>query len=154
MSADVPLVWHYTSGDCLECILADGEIRVAEGNIEARERPAVWFTTRQTFEPTAVKCISKNGRLGVATPEEMDLLAGGHARIGVAARLVRLGWTYHVNRSGISRRTARALATYGEEIGSEPNEWRVFYGCVPSGMWSRVQVMRDGQWIDRHRVAA
>lgn len=77
------IVWHYTTGEKFALILADGEIVPATEGLDVeqtaefiaeleeiiatggakdvavpyRERPAVWFSKRQTWEPTATKGI-------------------------------------------------------------------------------------------------
>lgn len=173
------LVWHYTTGDCLESILADGEIRVAfEGvdgeNFDASaleelgrrglstptarvgmtEKPAVWFSTRITFEPTALKGIVVGGGRRSATLDEMERLAGGLVRIGVRADLVRVGWAFHTKRGGLSRKTALSLVRAAKGVGADPSDWRVHYGPVPRSMWSRVQVWRAPAWVDHAAMKA
>jgi len=47
------LLWHYTKGVHLAKILADGFIRPATAFVDPGEKPIVWFSTDQHWEPTA-----------------------------------------------------------------------------------------------------
>ena len=46
--------YHYTTGLSLPLILADEVIRPTELHLVRGERGVAWFTTRETFEPTAI----------------------------------------------------------------------------------------------------
>src|SRR5262245_36454208 len=67
--------WHYTVGTTLIQIIAEGRIkRVTSGS-----RKAVWFTSRDSWEPTATKLTSDRSAPGgyrSATEEEMILKGG------------------------------------------------------------------------------
>ena len=111
------------------------------------EMPAVWFTTRNTFEPTAFKGIMGRGGRRTASLSEMERVGNGLARVGVRADLVPADWNHHMRASGISRKTARRLARAARQVGSDPREWRVHYAAVPRSMWSRVQIWKGREWV-------
>jgi hypothetical protein len=78
--------YHYTIGHKVALILADKLIRPTELHLERGERGVVWFTTRSTFEPTAVKGVgaADNGMVcTVPTLKELAELGGGLYRFGV-----------------------------------------------------------------------
>jgi hypothetical protein len=53
------MLWHYTMGNCLRWIIKTGALIPYGGNELAPlfpgEKPAVWFSTEQFWEPTAQK---------------------------------------------------------------------------------------------------
>jgi len=63
------LVWHYTLLTKLQMILNDGLIKPTDVMIDPREKPAVWFSSNQAWEPTATKNIrdEKTGQPREAT---------------------------------------------------------------------------------------
>jgi hypothetical protein len=168
----VALVWHYTIGDRLQQIVESGEIRQATAGVNMKldeaalweiiltgvakpisqvvggEMPAVWFTTRETFEPTAMKGMMMGGFRRTMSLDEMEQHGNGLARIGVRAELVPADWQHHVRHSGITSKMARALAGSASAVGSDPRQWRVHYAPVSSSVWSAVQVWRAGQWVN------
>jgi hypothetical protein len=156
------IVWHYTTGEKLTSILADGEIvpstvglaidpaaietlgltdgmpvdldelneRIRKTGVRwFQEQPAVWFTKRPTWEPTASK-----GR-------------GGLARIGVH-RAGLTTWAEHRKTSGIDPGTARGLVLAARDVGSNPGDWFAYYDAVPRTMWVAIQRWRAGSWKD------
>lgn len=146
------LVWHYTTGECLARILGDEKIVPATVGVEVArgERPAVWFTTRETFEPTTRKAeIRFGGARHLLTVEEMRQRAGGLFRIGIEAASAPHNWTYHARRGGVATAVARRLERNAMQDGSDPQTWRVIYGDVPASMWRAIQTSLDGiVWTD------
>ena len=169
------ITWHYTTGHLLDAILADEEIRpttvgvetgdldeqtvtaleriVATGKAEGvaipfKERPAVWFSNRETWEPTASKGIvdARTSIKRTATIAEMIELGGGLARIGIEAEGLAT-WFQHRKTSGMSPATARALVQAAVKVGANPGDWLVHYGAVPSSKWRAAQRWDGAQWI-------
>lgn len=133
------IAWHYSLGIHRPSIYAAGVIRPAPPNADkrgdvrpehraairelygTREKPAVWFSLRQDWESTVAAPYSRE-----AIAEEFGLV-----RYGLDEACVPLGWTYHVNTSGIRRQGAKALAMAAREAGANPADWRVSYEPVP-----------------------
>ncbi|HEY1692272.1 MAG TPA: hypothetical protein VGG39_08920 [Polyangiaceae bacterium] len=143
------IVWHYTVETfCLPGILADGAIHTTDGGLGAKERPAVWFSRRHSWEPTALKGLidPETGVRRNATFAEMasDL---GLARIGVRPDGLTT-WLEHRRIGGIPADEARWLVKSAIMLGSNPGDWFVDYGDVTRDRWVTVQRWDDGVWVD------
>lgn len=139
------IVYHYTTGMQLRSIVETGEIRPYKSKAHGkRERPAVWFSAHQYWEPTATKGIrSIDGSVRDCTMEEMIDKCGGLARIGLLktyGHLIR--WDEFLKVSGIKSERAKGLAKYGRLIGADPNEW---YACTKPVPWSEFLLL-DLMW--------
>ncbi len=144
------VLWHYTTQEKLAAILTTGRLRPTDVGVQGRERPAVWFSTRFDFEPTAAKTlvVSVGGVLTtrLATLDEMRRLVGV-ARIGVAPKTAPVDWAKHRREGRIAPSVADALEEAGRAIGSVPQDWFVSYEPVPAEEWILVQVLDDdGVW--------
>ena len=118
-------VFHYTVLKYLPQVLTDQELRPTTAGVAATERPAVWFTTRPTWEPTANKMWrTGDGRLVSLSTEETAIRGGGLIRIEVNPEVAPFTWADHVRLSGITKTMARALERVGSRDGSDPGEWR------------------------------
>lgn len=120
------IVWHYTTDECARGILASGTIEPARTYVIPPERPAVWLSQEQYWEPTAAKGVAQAfGSPKTATFAEM-----------VAAGLVRFGfedvgfirWRQMHGRLRIPRKKMRGLAAVAIEQEGNPNRWRAKLG--------------------------
>jgi hypothetical protein len=129
----------------LEAILASG--KPAYVQVPIGERPAVWFSSRPTWEPTATKGVidSRTGRRRTATAAEM--LRAGLVRIGVDASGLST-WLEHRQTGGISKADARQLVVAAKQVGANPGDWYVHYGPVAIQWWVRVQRWEADRWVD------
>src|SRR5262245_8284576 len=87
--------FHYTLGTTLVHIIADGFIKRATAFVEPPARPAVWFSRRTTWEPTATKIRVSAAGVRRATLEEMVVEGGVLIRIEVAPTAARITWAHH-----------------------------------------------------------
>jgi hypothetical protein len=133
-------LWHYTTFDRFRGILADGAIRPTGALIAPGERAAVWFTSRDSWEPTATKWHATEQR--PATLREMCEGCGGLVRIGVDVATAPVGWREHARRF-LNVKHARSLEIAGRVAGSDPLAWYVSYTAVPSALWIAVEVWDD-----------
>lgn len=121
------IAWHYTIGLHATGILRDGVIRGATEGVPLHERPVVWFSTRQSWEPTATKGMIDrlSGRRRDATMEEM-FAHGGLWRFGVPASEL-LPWRKLREAAGITSETANGLLRAAKRAGADPFFW---YGSL------------------------
>ncbi|MBN9407231.1 MAG: hypothetical protein J0I00_17635 [Burkholderiales bacterium] len=148
--APVLLAWHYTIHDKRAAIDAAGELRPADAFIGANERPVIWFSLNQRWEPTASKGIidAKTGARRTATIAEMVELGGGPLlRYGIAPRLLLPSNELRL-RARISGRMWRGMVASGRAIGANPSDW--FGSLQPVAVAQCVvQVSTDGRtWVD------
>lgn len=136
-------LWHYTTYNLLLKIVEDGLIRCATEGIGRAELPAVWFTQRQSYEPTAVKVwVNPDGKVRLLTLREMFELEGPVARIQVSPETAPYNWVQHRNMSGVDTETAKRLARVAKREGSDPSLWRVSYEPVSNDKWLAIEVQK------------
>jgi hypothetical protein len=141
-------LWHYTTGENLVQIVTDDAIKPATEHVPKNERPIVWFSLNQWWEPTANKGRrTADGRTVTATMMEMCELGGGLVRIGVAPETAPYDWRTLRELSGMSSAMARGLYNAAIKQGARPGEWRGTFESVPQAQWTAVEVLQDGRWV-------
>lgn len=140
------IAWHYTIGDRLASILASGFLLPATAGVPRRERPAVWFTTRCTFEPTACKgAIGPDGIRRELSVEETEVFCGGLVRFGTAADDL-VPWPRLMTAVRMKVEHAKILERAARARGSDPSAWFGFVGPVPI-KGCRVERWEGGAWV-------
>ena len=138
------LVWHYTYGDVLPQIMADGFLRRTDRYIGLGEKPILWFSTNQFWEETFFKGqVQDDGSV-----EDLGFAAMINAgivlyRIGVAPETVPLTWADLKEMS----REASGLVRSAREWHANPREWRGTFDRVPRDKWLAVEVQQKGRWV-------
>ena len=140
------LAWHYTVGVWFAKIESAGVLRPATEFVEKRERPVVWFTTRDTFEPTAVKLWRRpDGTLERLSVEETERRGRGLFRIGIEPDGLST-WDEWRKHSRVRPTVADALERVAEDQGSDVSEWLVSFRPVPARDWKAVEVWYRRRW--------
>jgi hypothetical protein len=124
------LAWHYTTGEKFIPIVESGELRPATAYVPDSEKPILWFSTHQYFEPTAQKSwVDESGSRLLSIPE-LFKLAGGLIRFGYPKR--------ELLRGGALRRGANmdsaiwaGLKVAAQAQGGNPDDWWGCLGPVP-----------------------
>ena len=150
MSA-VRVAWHYTIGNHADRIVAGGLILPATTFVPEGEKPCVWFSTRQHWEPTATKgIVGPDGVRQNATMQEMLTLGGGLARFGLPVADL-IGWRDIQHMTGMSRETARTLAKVARLQGADPAFW---FGSLEPVPVSRCEEQRftNGAWMPVNEI--
>lgn len=147
LPASPTIVWHYTTGLYWEGINADGSINPATANIAAGERPVVWFSRAELWEPTATKAMQLANGAVVRLPREQTHKKGdGLVRIGVSTSHVPLRWADFKERLVAPRSEIQRLEVSGRAQGSDPHEWHWRFEPVPRAEWSRVEFWDGEAW--------
>src|SRR6267378_7871120 len=123
MKAPKALAWHYTTcAGHLEAILQSDKLIPTGVEIEPGERPALWFSMNQIWEPTAAKEVqAPDGSIRHLNSMYEVHQVAGIVRIGVDPAKVRVvGFDSFVRKSGISKTAAANLRTAGREAGANP----------------------------------
>lgn len=140
-------VYHYTVPDRLLSIIARG-LDLATVGLEERERPAVWFTTSEDYEPTARK-----GLLDEATGDSRTLslkamiVMSGLARVEVEPEAAPLTWAAWRHGSGARSRVIKGLAASARELGSDIRLWRASFDPIPQDRIIGMDVWHEGAWM-------
>ncbi len=140
--------WHYTLGTKLLGIMDLQAIFPAVARTDEQERPAVWFSTLDRWEPTATKGIrQKNGVIRDATMQEMERQLGLY-RLGVGADYPLIDMQEFRKTSGITRRSFKLLKKVGIKKGAHPDCWLTSYKPVPMSDIVAVERFINGRWAD------
>lgn len=141
------IVWHYTVGEHLEDIVAEGWIRLTMVEVPENERPAVWFSSNPQWEVTANKRWREDdGTARELNREETHERGGGLARIAVSIATAPHDWLAFQRLSGIEERHAKKLASEGFKRGASWKEWFVSFDPVPREKWLAVEVWDGNAW--------
>lgn len=142
------MIWHYTTGQKLPSIKADGVILTSEF-ICRKEREAVWFSSNPLWEKSAAKgwYDPLTGREGMfQTMEEHVEHCGGLFRIGVAPETAPHDWNAFRRLSGILPKYANGLRSLGYEWGARISEWFVSFEPVPQTEWLTIEKWEHDAW--------
>jgi hypothetical protein len=154
MRARVPTPWHYTIGEYLPRIIETGLLLLSDRYIGPGERPAVWFSLRQDWEPTAAKFgLVPARRSPQAAMTAMAMRGGGLVRIGVLEATAPFDWREFRRHSGLDPKIARGLAITAKEQGADPYDWRVSFDAVPSEEWIAIELWDGRAWVGHPNCA-
>ena len=117
------MVWHYSAGTKLSAIVNCGELR-GTNVVAAWERPMLWFSANQHWEPTATKLlISKDGIVTELTFEQ-QAKKFGCIRFGLDADDYRLlEWKAACRMAGTTRGIRRSLEKSGRRLHANSADW-------------------------------
>lgn len=144
---DGQLLWHYTPLVHIPHIIADKRIKTADAAIDVGEKPAVWFSANQLWEPTAGKRWRRpDGNVHLLSMHETHSLGQGPVRIGVSRDTAPHNWDAFRRLSGVSKKTAGYMKKAGYARGARISEWFVTFNPVPIELWVAVEVWGGSSW--------
>lgn len=156
------IAWHYTIGHVLDEIFKCGYLKQATSGISRHEKPVLWFSTHQYFEPTARKgkctsdAITDNGdgtfsinpsKVETMSVEEMKEKSGGLFRFGYPLKKLH-NWEKLQKVAKIPAIIAKGLEEVTREQGGDVNQW---YGTTKKIFLPDIvsfQIMVEGNWTD------
>ncbi len=153
------MLWHYTTGDLLRAIIQSGVVRVARSSTGPGERPLVWLSAHQEFEPTAIKTAFDGfGRLHHLTLAELAFHAGGLARLGLSVSTAQSRgfqrWPMVAGMARLRQNVITGLEVAGRAQGANPSDWwggkatpisafeRIEFRATASDPWAPVGEVR------------
>lgn len=118
-------LWHYTFGHKLPLIVTDAALRPNGAKIAPSEKPVLWFSADQVFEPTAVKLVHVPGKTRLQRLSVLELHAMvGVFRFGIAAADERLiPWVGLQRRARISKPGVASMLRAAVEVGAKATNW-------------------------------
>ena len=138
--------WHYTDARQLLPLIKSKALKPTMGYSHRGERPVVWFTRADTYEPMAYPAwLDENGiRHVMASEKEIATRANGLLRIGVAADDPCLRplsqWTN--SRRPENQNLAEEMLNVAKELGSNPvANWQVSFKPVTLKRWLHFQIV-------------
>lgn len=147
-------LFHYTTLGRFKFIEHDGLIKPATAYVKFNERPAVWFSTHPSWEPTASKLIHTWGGVRRATIKQMIDNDGGLVRIEIAPETAPYCWREFKIRSGVSSKVIKGLVRAATEQGAKPSQWFVSFDPVPRDKWLAVEHWQGSEWTANGVAAA
>ncbi len=150
----VKRLFHYTRITCLENIFQEKEIKPATLGVEPPEKPVVWCSFRQDWEPTATPAIKEHGgpRRQLTFDEFAKLETP--ARIEIDPRAAPLNWRAWRKLSGVKARIARSLEEVALRQDANIADWRMSFEPVrvKDGHWLAIELFVQGKWRDFEEV--
>ena len=142
-------LWHYTTGQKFMEIVATGHIKPATKGVPSGERPIVWFSSHQYWEPTAAKMLynEKDNTLINMDMKGTFEHGGGLVRLGVSRDVAVYDFGQLKRRSGMSRATADGLIRAAKSQGSNPEWWFGTFDPVPVKNCVGIHVFQDDDWV-------
>lgn len=140
------IAWHYTTGEKFRSIDGSGFLRPATAGITRKERPIVWFSLNQEWEPTANKMWQcPDGTVIGLDKEGTRKLGGGLVRLGLRAeRTIR--WPLLAKIAKIPPTTKVGLERAAMEEGSNPSDWCGVLHRIPLRELT-VEVLDSEKWV-------
>ena len=146
-------LYHYCPGDNVPKILTHGQLRPSAAGARPGERPALWFTSRPTYEPTAIKLWVQGGFVRSLTLQEMAE-AYGLARFVVPEEVAPLTWVDWARTSGVRAVEVKRMARASKRLGSDVKLYRAAYEPVPVELCLAIEESTDGRtWSTMSTVA-
>lgn len=156
MSRRAALVWHYSVGMCLREIIRSGTLLPATAFVPEQEAPVLWFSSRQTYEPTARKMLmTSDGKVRSLSIKETAAHCGGLVRFGVDVGLT-MPWSRLRVAAGIRRYEARLLERTARRDGADPDQWHGIIGPLALAFVETIEVdlTGSGHWVSTETTEA
>lgn len=138
------MLYHYTYGHKLPSIAAVGALIPTGASIPAWERPALWFSSNPTFEPTALKPMLVEGR-AVRVPFERLAQMIGAYRFVLDGQHAVAQWPAARKLIGIRHADAAKMESVGRRLGAIPSQWWATIDPVPLDVLA-LEVWRESRW--------
>ena len=140
-------LFHYTVGDNLPSILADGELTWARAGKEI----AVWFSFDPDWEVGALKFwpVPPPGRMPYYGRDDLMRICGGLARIEVAPESAPSTWQDHVRlieRNPVTMVQVWVFPVWQTLRTLDMPRWRLSYKPVPRSKWLAVETDTGHGW--------
>lgn len=118
------LVHHYAPCAYLPSIHESGVLRPSNAGASQRERPLLWFSANQKWEPTATKMMTDRFGRPTQLTFEQQLARFGCCRFSLPADDPRLlTWAAACKAVGIGFTAKRQLEATGRRRGGNPLHW-------------------------------
>lgn len=120
-------VWHYTVGPKLPLIFGSAVLRPFGAGAK-NELPVVWFSSLQSWEPTATKAIGMNGGSPSRPSKEVLHALCRLYRFGISPNSPEImPWPVLWRKAGLNQRSIKQLLAFGAAVGSGCSHW---YGAL------------------------
>jgi hypothetical protein len=118
----IKIGWHYTTGEKFIQIIESGYLQPTSIGVSYQEKPILWFSTHEFWEPTACKAIITNGERITLSMDETRELGGGLVRFGVYLNQLQ-PWDKLKKKARIPIDTAKSLELVAVKQCAKPSQW-------------------------------
>lgn len=140
-----PLTWHYTYGHKMAAIQAAGMLLPTAELIAPKERPCLWFSLNQEFEPTALKLIATSTSIH-RPPLAWWRKNAQLFRFGLDSKDARLiPWPHVAKKARIPAKAVSHMLAVAVECGARPLDWHGTLEPVPLAAL-RLEVLTPDGW--------
>ncbi len=141
MTQEQQPVWHYTTLTKIKIIERDPILRPFGKD---GQKPAVWFSKDQTWEPTAA--CNHLATLADGTEQFLDMkglfqVTGGLYRFGVLPEDAPITW--EVYRSLIDPDVGQVMVDGATRLRASPDNWRASLSPIEENKWKVVQMWTE-----------
>ncbi len=148
MASGESILWYYTTLNKLVEILAQGQITPSAAGVPRKEKPAVWFSANQTWDPAAnLPWQDPDGSTVRLSKDQTFVMGGGLARIGIAPQTAPHDWKTFKQQSGISPKAAKEIYNTAIQGGSRPGQWFASFENVPKSKWLTIEILEGDAWV-------
>ena len=146
-------LFHYTIVSRLLNIVIEGEIKPATLFVDRAEKPVVWFSFRQDWEPTATPAYEKNGTVRQITFAELVEIESP-ARIEIDPAAAPLDWRAWRQLAGVRSKIIKGLEAVALRQRASPSDWRMSFVPVrrKDGHWLAVEIFSESHWRNANDV--
>lgn len=148
----MPLVYHYTTMDRLEDILAADELRVLDNKairIAINEpNPLLWFSWNQTWEHSVIKDPRRKRRNPPTGRAITELHGGGLIRFAAPASVAKKRWNDYL----VLNKTPYVQREFMAQRGN-PVDWLATNEPVSLDKCRGIEVWYRGAWVDVNDVS-
>jgi len=127
-------------------ILQSGEIRLATLYVPPTEKPVVWFSYHQNWEPTATPADSSRPTRQLTFDELTEIETP--ARIEVDPQAAPLDWRSWRKLSGVKSKMIKHLEEIAIRRDADVKTWRMSFEPVKTSDFISVEVFANGKWSD------
>jgi len=132
--------------------MEDAQLKPTSAYIAEREKPILWFSMDQVWEPTACKATEELGVIKRLTKNETFQLGCGLVRFGVDPHIL-IPWPKIGHMARMSKRIQKSLTREGIRQGANPCLWMGTLEPVVREKWAVVDVWKcnedfnTGKWV-------
>jgi hypothetical protein len=140
--------YHYTKAVHLPSIINEGKIRTTLLTGAKKEKPAVWLTTSEEWEP----CCSSgkidpltNSSKTMSLDEMKEIM--GVCRIKISEKLPTVTWAKFKHIGGISEELHNELTDFSNNKGGKTNLWNCSLKPITKEYFDSIEMLMGENWV-------
>jgi hypothetical protein len=142
------LAWHYTTLYRLKLIIASGELKTTSSQQynRAKEKPVLWFSTNQFWEPTVIRHKLVDGEFIEVSRSEITLVEGCLVRLGYPLSKL-IPWNDLWKEARIEPSIKQILEYVAKERQANPYHWFGCFQSIPIDELTLERMNSDDKWV-------